>query len=351
MAGNSFGTVFKVTTFGESHGPGLGVVVDGCPSGLRFSEAVAQAELDRRKPGGSRLSTARREADRVSILSGIFEGLTTGAPIGMVIMNDDAKSKDYEKLRHVFRPGHADITLAAKYGLRDHRGGGRSSARETAARVAAGAVAKALLASESISVTAYTLELAGVRVTKVDLSVLENNEFRMPDLDVMERLNLRLGEVRKAGDSVGGLIEVRVTGCPAGLGEPVFDKLDADLAKAIMSIGAVKAVEIGAGLEVARALGSQNNDPITPRGFATNNAGGILGGISNGDEILVRAAVKPIPSIAQVQDTIDDFGASTQIAIGGRHDASAIPRILPVAEAMASLVIADHLLRQRTAKA
>jgi len=351
MAGNTFGQIFRVTTFGESHGPAMGAVVDGCPAGLILDESIVQEELDKRRPGQREFSSARQEPDQVQILSGLFEGRTTGTPIAMIVYNQDARSKDYEELRNKFRPGHADLTFLKKYGLRDHRGGGRSSARETLSRVAAGAVAKVLLAREGIEVLAYTLELGGVRAGRVDLAQIGRNEFMCPDPDILPAIRNRLAEVRKTGDSVGGLVEVVARGCPAGLGEPVFDKLDADLAGALMSIGAVKAVEIGSGLEAARLLGSENNDPITPDGFTTNRSGGILGGISNGDEIVVRAAVKPIPSIAKEQQTVDvDFNPAS-ITVGGRHDASAIPRIVPVCQAMVRLVLADHLLRQRTARA
>ena len=346
MAGNTFGQVFRVTTFGESHGPALGLVVDGCPPGLPLTEAVVQEELDRRRPGRAEFSSPRREKDEVRILSGTFEGLTTGTPIAMIVYNQDARSEAYEPIRRLFRPGHADITYFQKYGLRDHRGGGRSSARETLARVAAGAVAQQVLGRRGIEVSAYTLELGGVRAGRIDPAEAERNELGCPDAEAVEAMRQRLAEVRQAGDSVGGIVEARATGCPAGLGEPVFDKLDAALAGAVMSIGAVKAVEIGSGSEAARLLGSQNNDPIRPGGFATNNAGGILGGISNGDEIVLRAAVKPIPSIAREQQTVDaDFRPST-IVVGGRHDVSAIPRVNPVVKAMIRLVLADFLLRQ-----
>ena len=347
MAGNTFGQVFRVTTFGESHGPAIGAVVDGCPPGLALGEETIQVELDRRRPGQGTFASPRKEKDRIRILSGTFEGLTTGTPIGLLVYNEDARSDAYEPIRRLFRPGHADITFLQKYGIRDHRGGGRSSARETAMRVAAGAVAQAVLDRSGVEVLVYTLELGGVRAERIDPDEIEKNEFRIPDPSIIEAVQSRLAEVRQAGDSVGGIVEARVTGCPAGLGDPVFDKLDADLAKAVMSIGAVKAVEIGAGLEAARLLGSQNNDPILPDGFASNNAGGILGGISNGDELIVRAAVKPIPSIAHQQSTVDTDYQPATISVGGRHDASAIPRINPVVKAMIRLVLADHLLRQK----
>lgn len=347
MSGNSYGKAFVVTTWGESHGKALGVVVDGCPSRLPLTESLVQEELDKRKPRAASASTPRREPDKVEILSGVFEGKTTGTPISMVIFNKDADSNAYDRLKDIFRPGHGDITYQKKYGIRDFRGGGRASGRETVARVAAGAVARAVLAREGIEVNAYTVELAGIRVERVDMTVVDQNPFFAPDLAAASLMEERIRQIKAAGDSAGGIVEVRVTGCPAGLGEPVFDKLDADLAKALMSIGAVKAVEVGVGVEAARLLGSQCNDQINPDGFVTNRAGGILAGISNGDEIVVRAAVKPIPSIRIEQRTIDTQSKPTTISIPGRHDISAIPRIVPVCQAMVRLVIADHLLRQR----
>ncbi len=349
MPGNSFGQFFRITTWGESHGPALGVVIDGCPPGLFLSEQRIQEALDRRRPGkGGVAETTRREPDKIEILSGVFEGLTTGTPISMLIWNKDAKPGAYDHLKDVFRPGHGDITYLEKYGIRDHRGGGRSSGRETAARVAAGAVAQILLDTQGIEVTAYTVALGGIKARKRDLSAIGSNRLFCPDPDAAEKMEERVKEVRSRGDSIGGVVEVRARGVPAGLGEPVFDKLDAEIAKALMSIGAVKAVEIGSGVRASEMTGSQNNDPITPTGFASNNAGGILAGISNGDEIIARAHVKPIPSIAMEQDTINTRGEPVKLVIGGRHDASAIPRIVPVCEAMVRLVLADHLLRQWT---
>lgn len=349
MAGNTFGKVFCVTTWGESHGPAVGVVIDGCPPLLPLSDEVIQAELDRRRPGkGGAAESPRKEPDRVEILSGVFEGRTTGTPILLLIRNWDARSSAYDHLRDVFRPGHGDITYLKKYGIRDHRGGGRASARETAARVAAGAVAKVLLDAEGIDVRAYTVALGGVRISRFDPDAARENRLFCPDPEAAVAMERRVAEVRAAGDSVGGIVEVRARNVPAGLGEPVFDKLDAELAGALMSIGAVKGVEIGSGFAASGMLGSAHNDPITPAGFRTNNAGGILAGISNGDEIVCRVAVKPIPSIAREQETITVGGDATILVIGGRHDASAIPRIIPVSEAMVRLVLADHLLRQRT---
>ncbi len=350
MAGNSFGEAFRVTTWGESHGPAIGVVIDGCPPGLEISEQRIQEALDKRRPGqGSIASTTRKEPDEVEILSGVFEGKTTGTPISLMIRNRDAKSSAYDRLKDVFRPGHGDLTYLKKYGIRDHRGGGRSSGRETAARVAAGAVAGLLLSQHGIEVTALTVELAGVAADVPDgpVEVLDC-PFFCPDPGAVAEMERRLAEIRQQGDSAGGIVEVRAFGVPAGLGEPVFDKLDADLAKALMSVGAVKGVEIGAGFQAARMRGSENNDEIVPEGFVTNNSGGILAGISNGDTVVVRAAVKPIPSISKEQRTIDVQGRPVTVKVGGRHDVSAIPRIVPVLRAMVQIVLADHLLRQQT---
>lgn len=347
MAGNTFGQVFRVTTWGESHGPALGAVIDGCPPRLPLSPEDVQLELTRRRPGVQAHASSRREPDQVEILSGIFEGRTTGTPISLIVYNRDVKSQDYDALREVFRPGHGDLTYQAKYGIRDHRGGGRASARETVSRVAAGAVAKKVLDRDNIKVVAYTLELGGVRAKNLDEAIIWDNPFFSPDVEVVEAMTARVKEVKAQGDSLGGLVQVRVRGCPAGLGEPVFDKLDAILAQAVMSVGAVKGVEIGAGFAASRMLGSEHNDPLIPGGFASNFAGGILAGISNGDDIMVTAAVKPIPSIAKEQKTIDLEGRPRTIRVGGRHDISAIPRIVPVILAMVRLTLADFLLRQR----
>jgi len=351
MAGNTFGTVFKVTTWGESHGTGLGAVIDGCPPGIELNEEMIQAELERRRPGKGGATSPRKEPDKVQIMSGTFkpEGskceLTTGTPISLVIMNKDAHSKSYTHLRDVFRPGHGDLTYQAKYGLRDHRGGGRASGRETAARVAAGAVAARLLWKYSMRVQAYTVALGGVSTDKRDLSMLKENRLFCPDNEAAARMEERIAEVRSQGDTLGGIVEIRAV-CPPGLGEPVFDKLDGELARALMSIGAVKGVEIGAGFAVAGMLGSENNDPISPSGFIGNNSGGILAGISSGEHLIIRVAVKPIPSIHKEQQTVNIDNESVSIKVGGRHDISAIPRIVPVCEAMVRLTLADHLLRQ-----
>jgi len=350
MAGNTFGQAFRVTTWGESHGPALGAVIDGCPPRIPLSAADLEEELARRRPGVQAHATPRREPDQAEILSGVFEGLTTGTPISLVIYNRDVRSRDYDTLREVFRPGHGDFTYQAKYGLRDYRGGGRASARETVARVAAGAVAQKVLDRDQIRVLAYTLELGGIQARNLDESIIWDNPFFCPDPEAALAMGQRVREVKARGDSLGGVVEVRVRGCPPGLGEPVFDKLDAALAQAVMSVGAVKGVEIGTGFAAARRLGSENNDPLTPGGFASNHAGGILAGISNGEEIVVRAAVKPIPSIAVEQQTIDLEGQPRTLSIKGRHDISAIPRIVPVIAAMVRLTLADFLLRQRAIK-
>ncbi|BFR47645.1 chorismate synthase [Nitratidesulfovibrio sp. HK-II] len=350
MSGNTFGRIFRLTTYGESHGPGLGGVVDGCPAGVPLDEAAIQRELDLRRPGSASAGlagTARKEPDTVRLLSGVFEGVTTGTPIGFHIANEDQRSRDYGDLAKLYRPGHADITYDAKYGLRDHRGGGRASGRETVSRVAGGAVALALLAMHDISVRAYTVEIGGVPADVVDPAGAQERMFFSPDPDVVPAWESLVHDVRAEGDTLGGIVQVEATGVPAGLGEPVFDKLDALLAHALMSVGAVKAVEVGAGLEAARLRGSENNDPIVPGGFHTNHAGGILGGISNGQPIVVRAAVKPIPSIAQEQITIDTNGRPAPLRVGGRHDICAIPRVVPVLKAMVALVLADSLLLQR----
>ena len=347
MAGNSFGQAFRVTTFGESHGQGIGAVIDGCPSRIPLIEADFEAQMARRRPGRGPMDTPRRETDQVEIAGGVFEGLTTGAPIALLIRNRDADSRPYEILRDLFRPGHADYAYFKKYGHFDHRGGGRSSARETAARVAAGVVARKVLAPLDLTITAYTVELGGIRAAETDLEVAARNPFCCPDDGAVARMMERMAQAKEEGDSLGGVVEARVSGCPAGLGEPVFDKLDADLAKAVMSVGAVKGVEIGAGFGAARMSGSRNNDPITPDGFRSNHSGGILGGISNGEDIVLRAAVKPIPSIYREQETIDRQRRPARLKLSGRFDVSAVPRVVPVIEAMVAIVLADHYLRAK----
>jgi len=347
MAGNSFGTLFRITTWGESHGKALGVVIDGCPPQIDLSNEDIQKELDRRRPGQGKASSPRKERDRVEILSGVFKGKTTGTPISLLIRNEDVDSSSYEEWKEVFRPGQADFTYQAKYGIRDYRGGGRASSRETAGRVAAGAVAKRILEKEKMQIVAYTIELGGIRIENINYKEIERNSLRCPDRKAAAAMERKIEEAKARGDSVGGIVEIFVRGCPPGLGEPVFDKLEADLAKALMSIGAVRGVEVGAGFGVARMFGSECNDPIGPKGFEKNDAGGILGGISNGADIVLRAAVKPIPSIRLEQRTVNQAKRRVSLRIRGRHDISAIPRINPVCEAMVALVLVDHWLRQK----
>jgi chorismate synthase len=346
MAGNSFGRIFVVTTWGESHGAALGAVIDGCPPGIPITPEDIQRDLERRRPG-KHLTSPRKEPDKVEILSGVFEGMTTGTPISLIVFNRDVRSRDYDELARVYRPGHADRTYEQKYGIRDWRGGGRSSARETTARVAAGAVARKFLERHGISVKAYTVALGGVRSQSFDWEQIEKNPFFCPDAQSALEMEQRLSAIRDAGDSAGGIVEIRASGCPAGLGEPVFDKLDARLAGALMSIGAVKGVEIGEGFSAAHMMGSENNDPLTPTGYTSNHAGGILGGISTGMDLVVRVGVKPIPSISKPQQTVNSKGEAVTIQIKGRHDVSAIPRIVPVCEAMVLLVLADSMLHPR----
>jgi len=355
MAGSTFGKLFRVTTWGESHGSGVGAVIDGCPPGIIIDPQAIQKDLDRRRPGQGGASSPRKEPDKVEILSGIFtphgedRPKSTGTPISLVIYNKDAHSKSYDHLREIFRPGHGDVTYLAKYGIRDHRGGGRASARETAARVAAGAIARRFLDENGITVCGYTVALGGVCTEKRELAQIRENRYFCPDNEAAGRMDQRVKEVRAQGDTLGGIVEI-VAACPKGLGEPVFDKLEAVLAHGLMSIGAVKGVEMGAGFRVAEMLGSENNDPLTVEGFGSNNSGGILAGISNGDQLVMRVAVKPIPSIAKEQQTVNLEGEPVTIKIGGRHDISAIPRIVPVCEAMVLLTLADQLLGQRVIK-
>lgn len=356
MAGNSFGKVFRVTTWGESHGWGIGAVVDGCPPGLPLDEKAIQKDLDRRRPGQSGLTTAREEGDKVEILSGVFEGRTSGTPICLLIRNQGQQSHRYDHLRDVFRPGHAEATYYQKYGLYDHRGGGRASARETAARVAAGAVAKQVLEKEGIAVIGFTRQVGPIQAESLDFREIEKNPVRCPDPVQAAKMAEHIQEVREQGDSIGGLVEVVARGLPAGLGEPVFDKMDADLAKALMSINAVKGVEIGAGFRVADKRGSENNDPWYFEDgrlrTKTNHAGGIIGGITTGEDLVLRIAVKPPSTIGIPQQTVDRTGRTVTVTPGDseskrRHDPCICPRVVPVAEAMVALVLADHLLRHR----
>lgn len=354
MSGNTFGTLFRITTWGESHGPAVGVVIDGCPAGLALGEKDIQKELDRRRPGQSDITTPRKEEDKAEILSGVFSGKTTGAPVSIMVRNRDVDSSKYEALRDTPRPGHADLTYEQKYGFRDWRGGGRSSARETIGRVAAGAVAKKILALRGIEVIGHVVELGGIRAKPVSIEDIrdntEKNPVRCADMDAALEMEAMIHAARSDGDSVGGIVEIIGIGVPPGVGEPVFDKLSAELAGGLMSIGAVKGVEIGAGFKSAIMKGSQNNDPIAvfdgkPKQL-TNNAGGILGGISNGEPIVCRIAVKPTPSISIEQRTVDlSELKDTRIKIHGRHDPSIPPRIVPVAESMVALVIIDQMMR------
>ncbi len=348
MSGNSIGKLFSVTTFGESHGLALGAVIDGCPPGLALCEEDLQIDLDRRKPGTSRYTTQRREDDVVKILSGVFEGKTTGTSIGLLIENTDQRSKDYGKIKDRFRPMHADYTYQQKYGARDYRGGGRSSARETAMRVAAGAVAKKYLASQcGIEVRGYLSQLGPIAIDTVDWAVVENNPFFCPDPDKIPLMEDYMQKLRKSGDSVGAKLTVVASGMPVGLGEPVFDRLDADIAHALMGINAVKGVEIGAGFDCVDALGSEHRDELTPEGFTSNNAGGILGGISSGQDLVAHLALKPTSSILVPGKTVDVDGNPVEVITTGRHDPCVGIRAVPIAEAMVAIVLMDHLLRNR----
>ncbi len=346
MSGSTFGKLLKITTFGESHGGAVGVIVDGVTPGVEITLEDIQGDLDRRKPGQSDVTTPRAESDTVQVLSGIFKGKTTGTPIMLVVYNKDANSSAYDDVKDLFRPGHADFTFFKKFGHRDYRGGGRSSGRETIGRVAAGAVAKKLLERRGVKITAYTKRAAGIECENIDFDEIEKNIVRAADPVAAKKIIDKIIEARNSENSVGGIVECRITGVEPGLGYPVFDKLDADLAKAIMSIGATKGFEIGAGFAVAEMTGKENNDEITKDGFKTNNSGGILGGISNGDEIVFRVAFKPTPSIGLAQDTIDVNGNEVVCETHGRHDPSIFPRAVPVVEAMAALVIEDHYKRQ-----
>jgi chorismate synthase len=347
MSGNSIGKLFTVTTFGESHGAALGCIVDGCPPGMELSEADLQIDLDRRKPGTSRYTTQRREDDAVKILSGVFEGKTTGTPIGLLIENTDQRSKDYSKIMHTFRPMHADYTYQQKYGIRDYRGGGRSSARETAMRVAAGAIAKKYLRSRGIEVRGYLSQLGPIAIDSVDWSIVETNPFFCPDASKIEAMEEFMQQLRKSGDSIGAKITVVASGVQPGLGEPIFDRLDADIAHALMSINAVKGVEIGAGFDCIAQTGSAHRDEITPQGFTSNNAGGVLGGISSGQDIVAHIALKPTSSILAPGRSIDVDGNEVEVITTGRHDPCVGIRATPIAEAMLAIVLMDHLLRHR----
>jgi chorismate synthase len=350
MPGSSFGTLFRVTTFGESHGAAIGVVIDSPPPGMALSPEDIQKDLDRRKPGTGPFASPRPEEDRVEILSGIHGGKTMGTPLAMLVRNRSQNPSDYDALKDLYRPGHADFGYQAKYGIRDWRGGGRSSGRETAARVAAGAVARKLLSQRGITVVAYSLEIGGIRAERVDHGEIEKNQVRSPDPALAQAMADRIARAREEGDSVGGIVEAEVRGCPAGWGDPVFDKLEALLAQAVMSVGGVRGVEIGCGFEAARMKGSEFNDPFTAVNgrvsTTSNHCGGVLGGISTGGDILLRAAVRPTPSISKTQDTVDTRGRPARVEVKGRHDPCIVPRAVPVIEAMIALVLVDRMLVQ-----
>ena len=352
MSGSTLGTLFCVTSFGESHGPAIGCVVDGCPPGLALSEADIQFELDRRKPGTSRHVTQRREEDKVEILSGVFEGKTTGTPIGLLIRNTDQRSKDYSKIKDLFRPGHADYTYWQKYGIRDYRGGGRQSARETAVRVAAGAIAKKWLHEKyGTVIRGYMSQLGPVEIPFVTWDEVGNNPFFAPNAKIVDELETFMDKLRKSGDSVGAKITTVASQVPVGLGEPVYDKLDADIAYNMMSINAVKGVEIGAGFAAISQRGTEHSDEMTPQGFVSNNAGGVLGGISTGQDIVVNVAVKPTSSIRLARHTVDTAGKAAMIETHGRHDPCVGIRATPICEAMLALTLMDHALRHRAQNA
>ncbi|MCJ7453666.1 MAG: chorismate synthase [Steroidobacteraceae bacterium] len=348
MSGNTFGQLFTVTTFGESHGPALGCIVDGCPPGLALSEDDIQQDVERRRSGTSRYTSQRREADSVRILSGVFEGRTTGTPIGLLVENQDQRSYDYEKIKDRFRPGHADYTYQHKYGFRDYRGGGRSSARETVMRVAAGAIARKYLTEQAgIAIRGYLAQMGDVAIEPLDLDEVDRNPFFCPDPARVPDLEALIDRLRREGDSIGARVNVLASGVPPGLGEPVFDRLDADLAHAMMSINAVKGVEVGDGFAVVGQRGSQHRDELTPAGFLSNHAGGTLGGISSGQDVLVSLALKPTSSIVLPGRTIDVAGNPVEVSTTGRHDPCVGIRAVPIAEAMMALVLVDHFLRHR----
>ncbi len=354
MAGNSFGHIFRITTFGESHGQAVGVIIDGCPAGVAITQEEIQKELDRRRPGTSHLTTTRQEPDAVEILSGIFEDKTLGTPIGLLVRNRDHISKVYEPIKNLYRPGHADFGYDIKYGFRDWRGGGRSSARETVGRVAAGAIAKKILAGAGVNIFGYVQQIGSIKIKKVKKSFIETNPLRCPDPAVLDEMIKEIEKARHDLDSVGGIVEIVAQGVPAGLGEPVFNKLSSDLAQAVMSIPAVKGFEIGDGFACASRRGSENNDEWVQKkgriGTKTNRTGGIVGGISTGEDIVLRFALKPASSIAQKQHTVDTKGQKSEIQVFGRHDPCVCPRAVPIAEAMMALVLVDHYLLNKVSK-
>jgi chorismate synthase len=352
MSGNTFGLLFTVTTFGESHGPALGCVVDGCPPGLELDEEDIQRDVERRRSGTSRYTSQRREPDRVRILSGVFEGRTTGTPIGLMVQNEDQRSYDYDKIKDRFRPGHADYTYQHKYGFRDYRGGGRSSARETVMRVAAGAIARKYLAERlGVRISGYLAQMGDIRIEPRDMEEVDRNPFFCPDVAAVGRLEALIDQLRREGDSIGARVTVVASGVPPGLGEPVFDRLDADLAHAMMCINAVKGVEVGAGFAAVGQRGSEHRDELTPDGFLSNHAGGTLGGISSGQDIVVSLAIKPTSSIVIPGRTVDNDGRPVEVSTTGRHDPCVGIRAVPIAEAMLALVLMDHYLRHRAQNA
>ncbi|SDE64259.1 chorismate synthase [Paenibacillus sp. UNCCL117] len=346
MSGSTFGERLKMTTFGESHGEAVGVIVEGVTPGVELNEAYIQIQMDRRRPGQSSVTTPRKEYDKIRIMSGIFEGRTTGTPLCIMLNNTDMRPSAYDDIKFMYRPGHADLSYEKKYGLRDYRGSGRASGRETAARVAAGAVARKLLERRNVTVQAYTTEIGGIRCETFDPDAVERNPVRACDPVAAERMTERIEQLAAKGDSCGGIVECRISGIAAGLGEPVFDKLDAELAKAMLSVGAIKGIEFGAGFQAATMLGSEHNDQMDAKGFRTNHAGGIIGGISTGADILFRVVVKPTSSISVPQTTVDENGNEREIATIGRHDPCICPRVVPVIEAMACMVVEDHYKRQ-----
>ncbi len=355
MPGNSFGDLFRITTWGESHGPALGVIIDGCPSGIDISEEDIQHELDRRRPGQSKITTQRKEPDRIEILSGIFDGKTLGTPISLMIKNADVISKSYEDIKDTYRPGHADYTYEKKYGIRDYRGGGRSSARETVGRVAAASIAKKILSFDGIKTTGYVKQVGDIVAENIDLDQIEKNLVRCPDPKKAEEMIEQIEKVRREGDSIGGIVEVVSKGVPPGLGSPVFNKIEADLAGALMSIGGIRGFEVGMGFETARRMGSEVNDMMYKDDsgnlrFRTNNAGGLQGGITNGEDLVVRIAIKPTSSIPKIQKTVDKHGKQKDLVVKGRHDPCLCPRAVPIAEAMVNLVLVDHLLMSKVSR-
>jgi chorismate synthase len=351
MSGNTIGKIFTVTTFGESHGKAIGCVIDGCPPGLLLSELDIQPALDKRRPGSSKYTTQRKEEDIVEILSGVFEGKTTGTPISLIIHNKDQKSKDYDSLKDIFRPSHADYTYTQKYGFRDHRGGGRSSARETAMRVAAGSIALKYLNEKGISVKGFLSEIGALKVSSIDLNEINNNPFFCPDKNLVKEIGHLIDILRDEGDSIGAKISVNVSGMPTGLGEPVFDKLDAEIAHGLMSINAVKGIEIGNGFSVISEKGSEHRDEISPEGFTSNSSGGIAGGISTGQDLIISIALKPTSSIAKEGNTVDKQGKAIKVEAKGRHDPCVGIRATPIAEAMVAIILMDHYLRNRAQNA